>query len=287
MRVILALLVLRLAGIDVDALSVGGVETCIDLPRQRVAFDIGRCPDAAISRGTVCFTHAHMDHMGGVAWHAATRALRGLEPPTYLVGHEHAEAFAALFAAWRRLDRSELEHRVIALGPGEEHELPGKWRARPFRSLHVNPCQGYGLWSQRWKLAEPYQGLPGEELRRLRAAGIAVSELVETPEFAFTGDTLIEVVEREEVVRRARLLVMEVTFVDDRISVAECRSRGHVHLDEVAERAQLFQNEALLLTHFSARYRPHEILAALDRALPPELRARVTPLLTGHGARAL
>lgn len=275
---------LRLAGIDVDALSVGGIETCIDLPRQRVAFDIGRCPDAAVGRGTVCFTHAHMDHMGGVAWHAATRALRGLEPPTYLVGHEHVEAFREMFAAWRRLDRSELEHRVVALGPGEEHELPGKWRARPFRSLHTNPCQGYALWSQRWKLAPQHEGLPGEELRRLREQGVRISELVETPEFAFTGDTLIEVVEREEVVRRARLLVMEVTFVDDRISVAECRSRGHVHLAELAERAHLFQNEALLLTHFSARYRPHEIVAALDRCLPPELRARVTPLLAGHGA---
>jgi len=52
-----------------------------------------------------------------------------------------------------------------------------------------------------------------------------------------------------------------------------------VHLFEVAERAHLFENEALLFTHFSARYTRSEILAALDRTLPAELRSRVTPLL--------
>jgi ribonuclease Z len=77
------------------------------------------------------------------------------------------------------------------------------------------------------------------------------------------------VVEREEVVRKARVLVIEVTFVDERVSVEQCRSKGHVHLFEVVERAELFRNEALLFTHFSARYSAAEIVAALDRSLPP------------------
>src|SRR5688572_33484511 len=75
----------RLAGHRIEGLSVGGLETCIDCPELKLAFDIGRCPDDAVHRPTVLFTHAHMDHMGGVAWHAATRALRGLAPPTYVV----------------------------------------------------------------------------------------------------------------------------------------------------------------------------------------------------------
>jgi ribonuclease Z len=132
-------------------------------------------------------------------------------------------------------------------------------------------------------LKPQYRELSHDEIRDLRAQiGDEVTDLVETPEIAFTGDTLIDVVEREEVVRKARVLVMEVTFVDNRISVAEARSKGHVHLLEVAERAALFENEALLFTHFSARYRDDEIVAALDRELPPKLRERVTPLLAGR-----
>ena len=106
--------------------------------------------------------------------------------------------------------------------------------------------------------------------------------MLEVPEVAFCGDTLIDVVEREEVVRKARLLILEVTFLDDRVSVEKARASGHVHLRELAERADLFENEALLLTHFSPRYSREEILIALDRGLPPRLRERATPLLAGR-----
>jgi ribonuclease Z len=139
------------------------------------------------------------------------------------------------------------------------------------------------LWSKRRKLKAQYVGLPSNEIARLRGEiGDELTDLVEVPELAFTGDTLIDVVDREEVVRKARVLVIEVTFVDERVSVAECRAKGHVHLFEVVERAELFENEALLFTHFSARYSDGEIVAALDRHLPPKLRERVTPLLAGR-----
>lgn len=270
----------RLAGHRVEGISVGGLETCLQFPELRLAFDIGRCPDQAVNCPTVLFTHAHMDHMGGVAWHAATRALRRMPPPVYVVPRENAEAFAEMFEVWRKLDRSELEHTLVPLAPGEEFELPCKWTARAFRSPHRVPCQGYGLWNKRRKLRPEHLGKSPLELRDLARSDFAqMYTVVDTPEVAFTGDSLIEVVEREEVVRKARLLVMEVTFVDDRVSVEQCRSKGHIHLFEVAERAELFENEALLLTHFSSRYSSAQILAALDRTLPPELRARVTPLL--------
>ena len=273
----------RLAGTLVEGLSIGGIETCIDLPEHKLAFDIGRCPPAAIARPTILFTHAHMDHMGGVAYHAATRELFGMAAPTYVVPHENAAAFGELVAAWRKLDRSDLPHRMVALGPGEKFELPNRMLARPFRSPHRVPCQGYALFSRRRKLKPQYRALSQDEIRDVRRqVGDELTDLVETPELAFTGDTLIEVVEREEVVRKSRVLVMEVTFVDDRVSVEQCRAKGHVHLFEVAELAALFENEALLFTHFSARYSNAEIVAALDRALPPSLRDRVTPLLAGR-----
>ena len=154
----------------------------------------------------------------------------------------------------------------MPLSPGEEHALPNRMLARPFRSLHRVPCQGYALWSRRKKLRPEYRGLPSHEIARLHGElGEAIHDLIETPELAFTGDTLIEVVEREAVVRKARVLVIEVTFVDDVVSVEECRSKGHVHLYELAERAELFENEELLLTHFSRRYKPEQVLAPTAR----------------------
>lgn len=269
----------RVAGIEVQGLSVGGIETCIDLPELRLCFDIGRCPKQAVARPTVLFTHAHMDHMGGVAYHTATRALYGMKPPRYVVPHENVEAFEALFAAWRRLDRSELEHELVALGPGEELRLPNGLVARPFRSPHRVPCQGYALWRRKRKLRADLAHLACEDVRALRQRGEDPTVQVETPELAFTGDTRIEVVEQEEVVRKARVLIMEVTFLDERVGVESCRAKGHVHLDEVIERAELFENEALLFTHVSARYAPDEVRSILARRLPPSLAERVTALV--------
>ena len=277
---------LALNGLELRALSVGGLETCFWLPQWKVALDIGRCPLEVVDCRTVLFTHAHMDHLGGIAYHTATRSLRKQPAPVYVVPHHCTADLVRLFEAWRALDRSDMPHELVPLGPGEEHRLANGLLARPFPAPHSAPCQGYGLWSQREKLKPEFHGLDGRELARLRRAGVALGDRIETPEFAFTGDTRIEVLEREEVVRRARVLVMECTFVDERVSVAEARAKGHVHLDELAERASLFQNEAILLTHFSARYRAHEVRAALAAKLPAELLARVTPLLGAHARGA-
>lgn len=269
----------ELAGLEVEGRSIGGLETCLEVPEYRFAFDVGRCPPSVIQRPTILFTHAHIDHMGGVASHAATRSLRHMPPPTYVVPPHAVDGFRALFAAWRGLDGSDLPHRLVTLAPGDSFPLgPGRV-ARPFAAVHTAPCQGYGIWSQREKLKPEYHGVAPAELRELRLSGTSITRTVEEPELASVGDTRIEVVEREAVVREARRLILETTFVDDRVSVDECRARGHIHLDEVVERAELFRNEAILLTHFSARYKRNEIVEALWARLPDSLAARVTPLL--------
>ncbi len=88
-------------------------------------------------------------------------------------------------------------------------------------------------------------------------------------------------IDREPKLQDVRVLILEVTFLDDRVSVEKCRDRGHIHLDEIIERADLFRNRAILLTHFSARYRAKDIVRILDERLPAHLRERVTPLLPG------
>lgn len=269
----------QLAGIAVEGISSGGIETCIHLPELKVAFDIGRCPSEVVARDFILFTHAHMDHMGGAAYHCATRSLRQLSPPTYVVPKGDVEAFEELFAVWRKLDRSDLPHTTIGIEPGEEVTLPNGYVARPFRSPHRAPCQGYALIQKKRKLLPSLSGLPGHELERRRKSGETITREVESVEVAFTGDSLVEVIEREELVRQARLLICECTFLDDRVPRERCRESGHIHLEELIARADLLQNEAILLTHFSSRYRRREIVRILNERLPPGLRERVTPFL--------
>ncbi len=272
---------LNLAGTAIKGVSLGGLETCIQLPGLDLAFDIGRCPRSAVQRSQVCFSHAHLDHLGGVAMHVATRALTGLAPPTYLLPQANVTDLKQMLASWRRLDRSRLPCRIQGAAPGDRFPLRGDQELRCFGTTHSVPSLGYAVWSRKRKLRPEYQGLPGPQIRDLRLSGVEITEERWSCDVAFTGDTLVDVLDREPWLYQARLLILEATFLDDRVSVASCRSKGHLHLDELLERAERFANQAILLTHFSARYAWREIRAILKRRLPPELRVRTMPLLPG------
>lgn len=278
---------LQLAGTAVDAISVAGLETNIQLPGFDLCFDLGVCPPSAVSRRTVLFTHAHIDHMGALVSHCATRSLYSQPPPRYFYPEENDAAVRDLLSVWRRLDHSELECSLHPVAPGQGHVLGKGLRLETFRAIHRVPCIGYGLYKTRSRLRPAWQGAPGEELRAAKAQGVEIAEEVEALEVVFCGDTVIDVVEREEMVRTARLLILECTFIDGTVSPAGARKLGHVHLDEIIERADLFENEAILLTHLSARYNYRAAQEVLRRRLPPRLLDRVT-LLSHHrfGARA-
>lgn len=270
---------LSVAGVEVVAVSVGGLETCIEIPSWKLCFDIGRCPPTAARRGRVCFTHGHTDHLGGVGHHVSLRELWGLAPPEYLVPETAVAGFERLLDAFRALDGAALPAKVVPVAPGQVVEVGPERRIHVFRSLHRVPTVGYALERVHRRLRDDLVGLPPQEIGRRRMAGEPVSDERWEVEVAFCGDTLIDVVDREPHVQRARVLILECTFLDDRVPVEKARRSGHVHLDEIVARADRFTNEAIVLTHFSTRYGPDDILRLLDRRLPPDLRARVVPLL--------
>jgi ribonuclease Z len=270
---------LNLAGIPVRGHSIGGFETWIHLPAMGVSFDIGRACEDSLACETILFTHSHIDHLGGIATHAAARALRGMRPPTYLMASHAIPHVEKLLEAWRNLDGGDLPCNLVALDVGGEHEIKGRYFARPYHAIHRGPAHGYVISEFRDKLKPIYRGRPGIEIKAIRERGEAIYDRTEAPLVAFTGDSCIDVIEREEPLRKARLLILEVTFLDERVPVASARERGHVHLDEVIERAELFENEAILMTHFSSRYNADTIRRVLDERLPDSLRDRVTPLL--------
>jgi len=261
--------------LEVRGISTGGIETCLEVPSWKLAFDLGRCTGTTIGCGTVLFTHAHADHMGAVALHVARRALRRAPPPRYLVPRENEDDFNAMLDAWRRLDSSDLPCTVEATGPGDEVRVRKDLVAQVFPTQHRVPSQGYHLFSERRKLREELIGLGPDELRERREAGEEVAWVQRVSELAFCGDTRFEVVEREEHLRSAARLMLECTFLDERVTVEQAREMGHVHLDEVVEGAALLEGVgALLLTHLSARYRPGEAEAIVRAKLPPDLLAR-------------
>ena len=268
----------ELAGISIDAISTAGLGTCIQLPSLDLCFDMGVCPQSAIRQRTVLFTHGHIDHMGGVVQHCASRTMLGMPRARYVVPPEHIDALKGVLDAWARLDRNRVDCELIPLGVGETVPLKSGHFARAFRASHTMPAQGYVVYRKNRKLRPEWRGVPGAQIAVARARGEQVVDEVDEPLLAFTGDTTAHVLDREPVLGEVKLLMMEVTFVDDRISAKTARTRGHVHLDDLVERAHLLTADHILLTHLSARYGHREAEACLDARLPPDLRERVTLL---------
>lgn len=273
---------LEIEGYPIEGLSIGGRETCVIFPSLKMAFDIGRCPQRAISQDFLFISHGHMDHIGGLPMYVATRGLYKMKPPTIFVPVSIKEHVERLFQVHRDMDQSELKHNLVGLDVGEEFQIRRDLKVKAFRTYHAIPSQGYIIYSVKQKLKEEYIGLPGDEIKNLKLSGVEITYTVTSPEIAFTGDTMSDYIadSNNADALKARILVMESTFVDDSTNTENAREYGHTHLSEIASYADKFQNKAILLIHFSARYRTEEIEAAIAK-LPPALVNRVFALTEG------
>lgn len=54
---------LKVGDYSIEGLSIAGHETCVILPSLSLAFDIGKCPQRAVSQQFLFISHAHMDHI--------------------------------------------------------------------------------------------------------------------------------------------------------------------------------------------------------------------------------
>lgn len=267
------------AGLLLRAISAGGIETCFQVPDFELCLDIGRCPPGAERWPTLLLTHGHIDHAAGLPYYVSLRRLYGYPPARVYCPAASVEPIRKILSAWTELQTNSEECELIGVRPGDLIPLgKGRW-ARAFASPHRIATVGYTLYREVKKLRPDLLGLPGPAIAARVAAGEEVNVKEERLELCFPGDARIEVLDWEPTTQRARVLLLECTFLGEGETPNHAKEGGHIHLDQVAARAEHFQNRALVLTHFSRRYSVEQIERAVAQRLPAELLAR-TWLLT-------
>ncbi len=244
--------------LTVRGLSIGGVETCLQIPQLDVVFDVGHCPRSFVTTKRLFITHAHGDHAGGLVGMLSHRLLYRLDTPLEVYAPAPiCDAIRVAVAAWEGVQGHPFKWNLHPVEPGDEIPLSGGRYVRVFRSVHVIHCVDYAVWERVRKLKPEFVGLPGPEIAARKHAGEDLFDTRERPLCAFCGDTTAKVLDQQPWLLKTRVLILEATYLDDRRTVQQCKEHGHVHLDELIEH--------LVLTHFSQSYKPAEVREIVER----------------------
>lgn len=68
---------------------------------------------------------------------------------------------------------------------------------------------------------------------------------------------------------------MELTFLAPGHRREKIHKYGHIHLDDLVERADKFQNEVIIGAHVSTRYHPDRAQKLVEKRVPEPLRSRL------------
>jgi ribonuclease Z len=215
----------------------------------------------------------------GLPFVLSQRSLHRLVHTRVFCPAEIAEPLEAFIAAAERLERARYRYDLLPLAPGDRVEVGRGLHMEAFATDHVVPTLGYHLWRSRRRLAPGFAGLSREELIALRERGVDTSEVAEDLWLSYCADTGPAIFDREPRIFGSQVLMMECTFVGE-----EHRDKGerfkHLHLGDIAQHADEFRNEAIVLHHLSRRHRVEDLRVEVDGRLP-ELAPRIHILVEG------
>lgn len=237
-------------------------------------FDAGPRTVGQLRYDTILVSHGHQDHLGGLPYLVSQRHMVRQGAPRVHVPIEVLDPLTRIFEAWREIEDFSLAVDLHGHAPGDTVPMRDGV-ARCVRSVHRVPSLAWIIERHTQRLRPELQGVPGPELATRRRAGEEITERHVAPLLCVTGDTQIELFDREPLVRKCAVLVYEVTGWDDRRGPADVREWGHTHVDEMIERAEQFEGEALVLVHRSPRHTRREAEEIVRTRFPASVRDKV------------
>lgn len=266
-------------GYNFEGISEGGIRTSVVCTNLDMMFDVGSQPIHYIHISNVFVTHAHLDHFCGLPYYVSQRSLRNLKPPNIFLPIFIEEDVRQLLKIYQKLEDFEYKFNLIPVEQNLLLHITNQISLKAFPTIHRIQSIGYTLYEKVKKLKQEYSSLTKEEIIQLRTQGISITEEHYIPILSFSGDTQIEYVLENEDVRKSKILFLECTYLDDKRDVERARKWGHLHLDEIIQYSKYFENEKIVLMHFSKRYSAKDILDIVEQKLPQELQGRIVCFL--------
>ena len=260
---------------SIEGYSRAAVQTYWRIPEYKVGFDVGAQPWEFMGTPTWFISHTHLDHIAALPVLIARRRMMKMSPPTIYVHDSAIEAVDQMLNTVSRLDRGRLPCELRGMLPGDEIEISRDLVVTVTDSKHTIPALGFIVWERRRKLKPELSNLTGDQIRDLRLAGREVTDERRIPRVAYVGDSAPAGLDNAPEMYRAQVLITEMTFVAPQHRVDKIHKRGHMHLDDYVQRRERFQNERIIVGHFSTRYNHKQVQTLVKRAFPDMLDGRL------------
>lgn len=265
----------RHKAMTIEGYSRAAVQSYWRIPELKVGFELGASPWMFMGTQIFLVTHGHLDHMAALPVYVARRRMMKMEPPIIYLPADIVDDVWKVLKAWQRLDRGRMNCELVGVSPGDVVSLSREHRFTVFPTKHTVTSVGYIVYDVRKKLKPEFQGLRGDQIRDLRMQGTEVAQETLSPLVCFTGDTAPPGLDAHPDVYNAEVLITEMTFFRPEHRKEKIHKFGHMHLDDILDRADRFKNELIILAHLSTRTHEAEARRRLDQMLPESLKGRV------------
>ena len=261
--------------LTIEGYSRAAVQSYWRVPELKLGFDLGAHPWDFMGTPTWLLSHCHLDHVAALPLYVARRRLMKMSQPRVFVPESTVGNVRSMLDSFERLDRGRLPCELIGVRDKQEYELSRELVFQALRTVHRVESYGFVIFERRRKLKPEYTELTGDQIKELRQNGTDVTQEIRIPLVAYTGDTAPKGLDNNPLFYKAKILITEMTFIADDHRRHLIHKNGHMHLDDFVERADKFENEMIVASHFSTRYGKMQAEKIIKRRLPDMLDGRL------------
>lgn len=185
------------------------------------------------------------------------------------------EPLTEILQLWQKIEGHNYHFDFIPFPEKQSIGINQQFSVKSFKAHHRIPALGYTLFQTKKHLRKEFEGQTKEELVALKTKGIPIDTIDETPLMTFSGDTRIEFLWEAPWICQSKYLFIETTYIDDRKTIEQARTWGHIHLDEVITALPQIHSEKIILMHISSRYSDQEARSIIERRIPQDDRDRI------------